>query len=117
MKFLVDECTGIWVSRKLKDMNFDAVSVIECMKGADDEEIIKRAIEENRVIVTNDKGFGRLSGFYKPPGIILLRLKDESIENKIKVVSFVIASYGEEILGNVMVVSENKLRVRRIKNI
>lgn len=98
-------------------MNFDSVSVIECMRGADDEEIVKRAIEENRVIVTNDKGFGRLAGSYKPPGIILLRLKDESIENKVKVVSFVVASYREEILGNVMVVSENKIRLRRIKKI
>lgn len=96
-------------------MNFDSVSVIECMKGAEDEEIIKRAVKEDRVIITNDKDFGRLAGFYKPPGIILLRLKDESIENKVKLVSFVVASYGEAILGNVMVVSDNKIRVRRIK--
>lgn len=111
----MDECTGFWVSEKLKQMNFDSVSVIECMKGAEDEEIIKRAVKEDRVIITNDKDFGRLAGFYKPPGIILLRLKDESIENKVKLVSFVVASYGEAILGNVMVVSDNKIRVRRIK--
>ena len=52
MKFLVDECTGIWVSRKLRQMGFDSVSVIECMKGALDEEIIQRAVEDNRVIIT-----------------------------------------------------------------
>ena len=115
LKFLVDECTGILVSEKLKDMNFDSVSVIECMRGAGDEEVVRRAVEEGRVLITNDKGFGRLAGFYKPPGIILLRLKDESIENKIKIVSFVVTSYGEAILGNVMVVSEKKIRMRRIK--
>ena len=115
MKFLVDECTGIWVSKKLKEMNFDSVSVIECMKGAEDEEIVQRAVKEDRVIITNDKDFGRLAGFYKPPGIILLRLKDESTENKVKLVSFVVTSYGEGIRGNVMVVSEKKIRVRRIK--
>jgi predicted nuclease of predicted toxin-antitoxin system len=115
VKFLVDECTGIWVSRRLRQMGFDSVSVIECMKGALDEEIIQRAVEENRVIITNDKYFGRLVGFYKLPGIILLRLKDESIENKVKVVSFVVASHGEAIHGNVMIVSEKKIRVRRIK--
>lgn len=115
MKFLVDECTGIWVSRKLRQMGFDSVSVIECMKGALDEEIMQRAVEENRVIITNDKYFGRLAGFYKLPGIILLRLKDERVENKVKVVSFVVASHGEAVLGNVMIVSEKKIRVRRIK--
>jgi predicted nuclease of predicted toxin-antitoxin system len=96
-------------------MGFDSVSVIECMKGALDEEIIKRAIEENRVIITNDKYFGRLADFYKLPGIILLRLKNESIENKVKVVSFVVTSHCEAVPGNIMIVSEKKIRVRRIK--
>ena len=93
-------------------MGFDSVSAIESMKGASDEDIIQRAVEENRVIITNDKYFGRLSGFYKLPGIILLRLKDESIENKVKVVPFVVASHGEAVLGNVLIVSEKKIRVR-----
>jgi predicted nuclease of predicted toxin-antitoxin system len=116
LKFLVDECTGIAVSKKLKAMNFDSASVIECMKGAEDEEIMERAVKEGRVIITNDKDFGRLAGFYKPPGIILLRLKDESVENKIKLVSLVVTTYNERILGNVLVVSEKKIRLRRITN-
>jgi predicted nuclease of predicted toxin-antitoxin system len=95
-------------------MGFDSVSVIEHMKGAPDEEIVRKAVEENRVIVTNDKYFGRLAGFNKLPGIILLRLKDESIENKVKIVSFILASHSDAILGNVVIVSEKKIRVRRI---
>jgi len=96
-------------------MGFDSVSVIECMKGASDEEIIQRAAKESRVLVTNDKYIGRLAGFYKLPGIILLRLKDESIENKVRVVSFVVASRGESMLGNVTIVSEKRIRVSRLK--
>ena len=115
MKFLVDECTGIWVSKRLKQMGFDSVSVIEVMKGADDQEVMRRAIEEDRVIITNDKYLGRLAEFYKLPGIIFLRLKDESVENKVKVTSFVVTSHSNLILGNVTVVSENKMKVRRIK--
>jgi len=114
LKFLVDECTGIYVSNRLRALNFDCTSVIECMRGADDEEIIKRAVIENRVIVTNDKGFGRLAEFYKPPGIILLRLKDESTENKVKVVSFVVTNHSKSILGNLLVVSEKRIRARPI---
>jgi predicted nuclease of predicted toxin-antitoxin system len=115
VKFLVDECTGIWVSIKLTQMGFDAVSAIECMQGASDEEIVQKAIEEKRVIVTNDKYFGRLAGFNKLPGMILLRLRDESIENKVKIVSFILNSHSDAILGNVIIVSETKIRVRRIK--
>jgi hypothetical protein len=44
-------------------MGFDAVSVIECMKGASDEDIVKRAVGENRVLVTNDKYLAGLQNF------------------------------------------------------
>jgi predicted nuclease of predicted toxin-antitoxin system len=97
-------------------MNFDCLSVIECMRG-EDEEIIRRAVEESRVIITNDKGFVRIAEFYKPKGIILLRLKDESAQNKVKIISFVVTSYCKSILGNIMVVSEKKIRVRPLKKI
>jgi len=115
VKFLVDESAGIAVSRKLKQMNFDAVSVIESMRGAGDEEIMRKAIEENRVIVTNDKDFGWLAAFYKPPGIILLRLKDEKTANKVKMVSYIITKYRKAILGSVLVASEKKIRIRKIE--
>jgi uncharacterized protein (DUF302 family) len=36
MKFLVDESTGIAVSKKLKQMGFDSASVIDCKKGAEE---------------------------------------------------------------------------------
>jgi len=41
--------------------------------------------------------------------MILLRLKDESIENKVTVISSVISLYSNMVPGNVMVVSEKKL--------
>ena len=103
------------VSQKLKELKHDSVSVIECMKGAEDEEILRLAVKERRVIVTNDKDFGRLAGFFKPPGIILLRLKDESSSNKVRIVSLVVSTYGDAILGNILVVSEKKIRTRKLK--
>ena len=114
MKFLVDECTGISVSIKIGQLGYDSISAIEYMKGASDKEIMERAVEEKRIIITNDKYFGRLSGFYKLPGMILLRFKDESIENKIKIVSSV-DSYSKTVPGNIMVVSEKEIRVQRLR--
>jgi predicted nuclease of predicted toxin-antitoxin system len=48
-------------------MGFDAISVIEIMRGAEDIEVIQKAREENRIIITNDKDFGWLATIYKPP--------------------------------------------------
>lgn len=115
MKFLVDESAGIEVSRKLKQMSFDTISVIQSMKGADDEDIIRRAVDENRVIITNDKDFGWLASLYKPPGVVLLRLKDERTENKVKMVSHIIKKYRDTIPGSILVASEKKVRIRRLE--
>ena len=114
MKFLVDESAGLAVSRRLKQMGFDAVSVIELMRGAADEEVMRKAIEENRVIVTNDKDFGWLAAFYKPPGVILLRLEDEKTENKVKMIMHIVTKYRDAILGRVLVASEKKIRIRKM---
>jgi predicted nuclease of predicted toxin-antitoxin system len=73
LKLLIDENVGIEVYLKLKQKGLDVVSAINSMKGASDEEIILKAINENRV--TSDKEFGWLAFLYKPPGVILLRLK------------------------------------------
>jgi len=99
----------------LQQMGHDSVSVIEKMRGATDEEIMQEAVRENRVIITNDKYFGRLAGFYELPGMILLRLKDEGMQNKTRIVSFVLASYSKSISGNILVVSEKKIRIQRIR--
>ena len=54
------------------------------MRGADDIEIIQR-VNEGRIIVTNDKDFGELIFRRRlaSKGVLLLRLEDESPENKI----------------------------------
>jgi len=112
LRFLVDESTGIKVSEKLKQKGFNSVSVIEIMKGAEDIEIIKRAKKENRIIVTNDKDFGWLATIYKPPGLILLRLKKETIQTKIEVIHNIIYKHRGFIYGNIIVATEKKIRIR-----
>jgi predicted nuclease of predicted toxin-antitoxin system len=103
LRFLVDESTGIRVSEKLKQKGFDSISVIE---------IIKRAKKENRIIVTNDKDFGWLATIYKPLGLILLRLKKETIQTKIEVTHNIINKHRNSIYGNIIIATEKKIRIR-----
>lgn len=112
LKFLVDESTGIKVSEKLSRMGFNSLSVIEIMRGAEDIEIIKKAKEENRVIITNDRDFGWLAVTNKPPGVILLRLREETVEHKIKVISHIIRKHQDSVYGNIIVATEKKIRIR-----
>lgn len=95
-------------------MSFDAVSVIEVMKGAKDIEIIRKAKKENRIIITNDKDFGWLATTRKPPGVILLRLKEETYGNKIRITKHIIQKYRNVLYRKLIVATETKIRIRPI---
>lgn len=87
IRFIVDECTGPIVAKWLSLKGFDAYSVAEVSPGITDEEVLNKAVLEERILITNDKDFGEL--IYKNhlphKGIIFLRLMDESSKNKIDV--------------------------------
>jgi len=114
---LVDESTGGKVAEALPKEGFDVLSVIEDMRRADDIEIIRRAFNEGRVIVTNDKDFGELIFRRRlaSKGVILLRLEDESSENRIRVVMDVLTKLGGKLSGNFIVATERSIRRRPIR--
>ena len=87
MKFVADENLGIRVPKYLKGLGFDIISVIELAKGKPDVDILALANKQDRILITLDKDFGELLFKEKliHSGVILLRLKDESVENKKKV--------------------------------
>ena len=58
MRFLVDDCTGPAVARWLEERGHDVFSVYDDALGIADTEIIRRAHEEERILITNDKDFG-----------------------------------------------------------
>ena len=58
MRFLVDECTGPGTARWLRDQGHDVFSVYDEARGTDDDTIIEKACNENRILITNDKDFG-----------------------------------------------------------
>lgn len=58
MRFLVDECTGPAVAHWLRSSGHDVYSVFEESRGNNDDDVIKKAFEENRILITNDKDFG-----------------------------------------------------------
>ena len=69
------------------------------------------------IIVAEDKDFGTLifKEKLKSKGLILFRLDDQSSKAKIKALKRVIAGYSDRLSGNFIVVSENKIRVSKIR--
>lgn len=58
MKFLVDSCVAPAVTAALRAAGHDAEAVSEWPKDPGDEEILRRAAAESRILVTLDLGFG-----------------------------------------------------------
>ena len=81
LKLLLDENIGLKVYRKLQSQGYHVQSVITERRGASDEEVIKTAISRGKVIITMDKDFyfGYLAQAYRPPGIVILKLRDPRI--------------------------------------
>ncbi len=116
LKFLVDESTGRKVAIAIRSEGFDTISVIDDLRGARDLAIIQRAIKEQRIIVTNDKDFGELVFRFRlfPKGVILLRLKDESAKNKVKIIKSILREHLHQLEGNFLIVTEKQIRKRSI---
>ena len=113
MKFLVDECTGPAVARCLRDHGHDVFSIYEEARGLDDESILKKAVEEQRIVVTNDTDFGKLV-FHETQvhtGVILLRLEDNRSANKIFVLQQLLSQYANQLEQHFVVASETNVRI------
>lgn len=115
MRFLVDECTGPAVAKWLRHHDHDVISVYEQAQGSADDAVIQRAMEEGRILITNDKDFGEK--VYRDRrshcGVILLRLEDERPVSKIAVLSHLLDLYEGRLQGSFVVVSEQRVRFAR----
>jgi predicted nuclease of predicted toxin-antitoxin system len=115
MRFLVDECTGPAVAQWLREHQHQVFSVYEEARGMDDDEIVRKAFAEDRVLITNDKDFGEKVYREQCPhkGVILLRLDNERAANKIEVIRRLLERYADRLVNQFVVVTETAVRFAR----
>jgi predicted nuclease of predicted toxin-antitoxin system len=75
MKLLADECCDAALVAALRVDSHDVLFVVESTPGSTDDEVLRQAYAEGRILLTEDKDFGELVYRLKRParGIILLR--------------------------------------------
>ena len=76
MNFLADESCAGPVVRTLREAGHDVVAIAEVARGATDEQVLERALNEKRVLITEDRDFGELvyARGRSSAGVILVRL-------------------------------------------
>ena len=83
MKFLADENLSCQTVRLIRDLGFDVKGVDEAgLSGCDDDEVVRFAEREGRIIVTLDLGYGSIYYFSKKGsvGMIVLRIHPSTVE-------------------------------------
>lgn len=112
MRFLVDECTGPAVGHWLRSQGFEVFSVFEEARGLSDDAVLSKALDENWILVTNDRDFGTkvFRERRRHRGVVFLRLEDERAANKIATLQRLLEEHGNLLADHFVVVSEKQVR-------
>lgn len=116
MKFIVDESTGKSSAELLKKKGYDTVYIGDKHRGISDEEITEIAEKQDRIIITNDKDFGRIAvkQKFKPAGILILRLKIETPSNKKEVIENILEQHSDKLRNNLTIAREEQIKTREL---
>ncbi len=116
MRFLADECCDFTIVKALRSAGFEVLLAADSGPGAADEVIIDLALEEESILITEDKDFGRLLFAYglETMGVIFLRYPHSArIQVAEELVEF-IHQQGKRINGSFVTVQPGRIRIGRI---
>jgi len=116
MKFLANENFPKASFKILTQAGFDIIHVNDEFPSVKDEEVMERAIEDGRIILTFDSDYGNLvfvKGM-KAEGVIYLRLVDFLPKYPGELLKEILQSDEYIFEGNFTVIDENRIRQRTL---
>lgn len=114
MRFLLDESADFPLAAFLQQLGHDVTAVAHGYPHAlKDREVLNIAMNERRVLITNDRDFGELVVRHglAHAGMILLRLGREDLMTKQWWLRYVLERHSDDLTG-VVVVTDHGVRVR-----
>ena len=118
MKFAADEGVDARLVRHLRSAGHDVWYYAETERSSTDLFILKKAAEEERILITRDKDFGELA--FKDQilhtGIILLRLEKLPSQIRVEQTIIFIEKNLDKIAGHFIVLRPGAARLRPLEN-
>jgi predicted nuclease of predicted toxin-antitoxin system len=115
MKVVADESVDFGIVINLREKGFEVISVLEDYSGVSDQDVIKIAVENKCLLLTEDKDFGELTYRLKllHYGILLIRLNDLGRKERIEIVSKLLEQYFDSLGENFTVLTRKGLRIKK----
>lgn len=114
LMFIADEGVEKEIVLTLR-RKYDVLYVAESMQSSADDQILRKANEENRILITLDKDFGEL--VYRlnqvHAGVVLCRVQSMPIQEAVMLVAETIEKYGTDLRGAFTVIQPKNVRIRR----
>ncbi|MBI5044055.1 MAG: DUF5615 family PIN-like protein [Nitrospirae bacterium] len=84
-----------------------------------DDELLDLANREKRILITNDKDFGEITFLQRKLsiGIILIRVKGQKAEDKVKLFKKLLHNYSDKLLNHFTVITKEKIRFVSMEDI
>jgi len=117
MDFLANENFPLASIKRLQDSYHDVASVIEDTPGAKDREVLTRAQQEKRIILTFDRDYGELLYHQRlsaPPGIVYFRFDPSTPFEPADILLELLRIEKVSLIGNFTVAERKRIRQRSL---
>ena len=116
MRFLADESCDFIVVRALRTAGHDVTAVAEIAGRAEDEIVVDLALRDSRILLTEDKDFGRLvyAAAREASGVVLIRFPGKSRAGLPGVIANLVETVGERLRGSFVVLQPGRTRITRL---
>jgi predicted nuclease of predicted toxin-antitoxin system len=118
VRFLLDEAIQHRLADHLAEAGHDATHVVRIgLAGSPDEQVLARAADEDRILITTDTDFPTLLALSGEPipSVLLLRGVSDTIQGRLAAIVSALPSIQEELeAGAVAVVERDRVRLRSL---
>lgn len=116
MRLVADESCDFAVVVGVRTAGHDVVSITERMPGAEDEQVIKLAATEHRLLLTEDKDFRQLvfAASKDSSGVVLIRYPSTARSTLTDAVVKPLAERGDALYSRFVVMEPDRIRVTQL---
>jgi len=116
LRLLADESVHMAVVRELRSAGQDVLAIVEDRPGSSDEEVAALANSDHRVLLTEDRDFGRLvyAQLAAAEGVVYMRYSAGTRRDFARSVVNLIADEGDRLIGAFVVMHPGRIRISRM---